>query len=71
MQVWINGQSRELAQLSAVATLDQMVLALAIKADRVAVEQNGEIVPRAAWDAAPVREGDRFEIVHFVGGGAC
>jgi thiamine biosynthesis protein ThiS len=28
-------------------------------------------VPRSGWSTAPVREGDRFEIVHFVGGGRC
>jgi sulfur carrier protein len=71
MQVWINGQARSLPELAAGATLLQMVAALSIQADRVAVEQNGEIVPRTGWSAAEVREGDRFEIVHFVGGGAC
>jgi sulfur carrier protein len=69
MQVWINGQARSFSQ--APATLDQMIAILAMAADRVAVEQNGAIVPRAEWSAAPVRDGDRFEIVHFVGGGAC
>lgn len=71
MQVWINGQARDFVELTTTATVDQVVQALAIKADRVAVEQNGEIVPRTEWGAASVREGDRFEIVHFVGGGAC
>jgi thiamine biosynthesis protein ThiS len=69
MQVWINGQPRSFSE--APATLDQMIVILAIAADRVAVEQNGVIVPRTEWSAAPVRDGDRFEIVHFVGGGAC
>jgi sulfur carrier protein len=71
MQVWINGQARSLAELEQGASVEQMIAALAIKADRVAVEQNGEIVPRAGWSGALVCEGDRFEIVHFVGGGAC
>ncbi len=70
MQVWINGQARSFSELPTVATLDQMIAILAIKADRVAIEQNGNIVPRTEWGAAPVRDGDRFEIVHFVGGGA-
>ena len=71
MQVWINGQARSFAGLPAEATLDALVSHLEMKADRVAIEQNGEIVPRTSWGVAPVREGDRFEIVHFVGGGVC
>lgn len=39
------------------------------RADRVAVERNGEILPRAAWAAARLEDGDRLEIVSFVGGG--
>ncbi len=71
MQVWINGQGRSFPGLSAAGTVAQIIEALAIQADRVAIEQNGEIVPRASWVTAPVRDGDRFEIVHFVGGGGC
>lgn len=71
MQVWINGQTRELSGLPCKPTLANLVALLEIKADRIAVEQNGEIVPRAGWPAAAVHDGDRFEIVHFVGGGAC
>ena len=36
---------------------------------RVAVEKNGEIVPRAQYEATPLEEGDRLEVVRFVGGG--
>jgi len=69
MNVTINGHARAL-ELSADATLDQLVAALELKGDRVAVEHNGAIVPRTQWPATPVTEDDRFEIVHFVGGGA-
>jgi sulfur carrier protein len=41
-----------------------------MKGDRVAVELNREIVPRAQWDDTQLHDGDRLEIVHFVGGGA-
>ena len=71
MQVWINGQPRSFPELASHATLEALVAALAIQGDRVAVEQNGEIVPRTSWSGSPVRDGDRLEIVHFVGGGAC
>ncbi len=40
-----------------------------MKGDRVAVELNREIVPRARWAETPLHDGDQLEIVHFVGGG--
>jgi sulfur carrier protein len=42
---------------------------LALKGDRVAVERNGEIAARTSWPAVMVADGDRIEVVHFVGGG--
>lgn len=65
----LNGQTREVRLDSEAATLESVIAALEIKADRIAVERNGEIVRRADWAATPVRSGDRLEIVHFVGGG--
>jgi sulfur carrier protein len=70
MNLKINGHARAL-ELPADATLDKLVAALELKGDRIAVEHNGEIVQRTRWAATPVAEGDRFEIVHFVGGGCC
>ena len=67
MQITINGESRPVA---AVANLAALVEALGMKADRVAVELNLEIVPRAKWAETPIKDGDKLEIVHFVGGGA-
>ncbi len=69
MQLVINGQPRDLPALAAGATLQDLFAALDIKQDRVAVEHNGSIVSRSAWPTTPVADGDRFEIVHFVGGG--
>jgi sulfur carrier protein len=66
----LNGQSREFAELSESASLDVVIAELGLKGDRVAVEHNGEIVPRASWPQTSVGEGDRLEVVHFVGGGA-
>ncbi len=51
-------------------TLAALIESLAMKSDRVAVELNREIVPRDRWPQTPLKEGDRLEIVHFVGGGA-
>ncbi len=69
MDLSINGQRRSFPNLAADCTVQELVEALGIKADRIAVEQNGEIVPRSTWAGSAVRDGDRFEIVHFVGGG--
>lgn len=66
----LNGQSRLFEGLSASDSLDGLVAELGLKADRVAVELNGEIVPRTEWAEARLTEGDRVEMVHFVGGGA-
>ena len=70
MQLIINGQSREFAALSASATVADLVTALELKGDRVAIEHNGSIVSRVEWPTTALHSGDRFEIVHFVGGGA-
>jgi sulfur carrier protein len=69
MQLVLNGQSREFPQLAAGANLQDLVADLGLKGDRVAVEHNGNIVPRAEWPRTALTEGDRLEVVHFVGGG--
>ncbi len=69
MRLLLNGQSRDFAQLASPALLQDLIAALALKGDRVAVEHNGVIVPRAEWVNTSLAEGDRLEIVHFVGGG--
>jgi len=67
MTLQINGQAREFPDSLTVATL---VAELGMKTDRVAVELNLEILPRASWESTVLKDGDRLEIVHFVGGGA-
>ena len=66
MRLHVNGEDRDFPEL---ATLASLIEHLGAKADRVAVELNRDIVPRAQWDATPLHDGDRLEIVHFVGGG--
>jgi len=66
MNLTINGET----QASSAETLSALVEALGMKPDRVAVELNREIVPREHWPQTPLRDGDRLEIVHFVGGGS-
>ncbi len=65
----LNGQTRTFAALSQPSNLELLIGELALKGDRVAVEHNGEIVPRASWPQTTLTEGDRLEVVHFVGGG--
>ncbi len=66
MKLIINGEERSFGELSSLAALVEQ---LGMKGDRVAVELNRDIVPRAHWSDTPLQEGDRLEIVHFVGGG--
>jgi sulfur carrier protein len=69
LTVVLNGQMREFEGLAGTASLERLLGELGVKGDRVAVERNGEIVPRALWAGTMVSEGDRLEVVHFVGGG--
>ncbi|HYK38163.1 sulfur carrier protein ThiS [Alloacidobacterium sp.] len=69
MQLVINGQRREFTELTASAKISDLITTLGLKNDRVAIEQNGEIVPRSFWAETPLQSGDKLEIVHFVGGG--
>ncbi len=69
MRLTINGVAREFAGLDSPTALARVVAELELKADRIAVEHNGEIARRDSWDAVQVESGDRLEVVHFVGGG--
>ncbi len=66
MKLHINGEARD---FNPPLTLANLVDQLDMKADRVAVELNRSIVPREQWKGTSLAEGDRLEIVHFVGGG--
>ena len=66
MHLTINGEDRTLTQIADVAAL---VAELGLDSRKVAVEHNLEIVPRSRYAATPLADGDRIEIVHFIGGG--
>lgn len=68
MRLIINGEQREFPgeQLTLAALVEQ----LGMKSDRVAVELNRDIVPRDRWPETSLHDGDRLEVVHFVGGGS-
>jgi thiamine biosynthesis protein ThiS len=69
MKLQINGEERDFPDSSASFALAALVEALGMKPDRVAVELNRDIVPRDRWAQTPLHEGDKLEVVHFVGGG--
>ena len=66
MQLTINGEAR---QFDALASVSALIESLGLDPRKVAIERNLEIVPRSTYAATPVAEGDRIEIVHFIGGG--
>ncbi|GMV50125.1 MAG: sulfur carrier protein ThiS [Nitrospira sp.] len=67
MTIQVNGESRGLGEGQTVASL---LRELDIRADRVAVELNLEIVDRKEFETRGLRDGDRVEILSFIGGGA-
>jgi thiamine biosynthesis protein ThiS len=66
MQIVLNGEHVEIKESVSIA---ELLTQLGISLERVAVEVNMDIVPKAKYDAHTLAEGDRVEIVHFVGGG--
>ena len=66
MQLTVNGEARS---FSGVADVAGLVAALGLDGRKVAVERNLEIVPKSAYGATRLADGDRIEIVSFVGGG--
>ncbi len=66
MRLTVNGEDRV---LDAVRTVAELVVALGLNPLKVAVERNLEIVPRSVHGDSYLADGDRIEIVHFIGGG--
>jgi thiamine biosynthesis protein ThiS len=63
----VNGENVELAE---TCTLEDLVRELSLTPQRVAIELNQAVVRRDQWPQTILSEGDRVEIVHFVGGGS-
>ena len=66
LRVTVNEETRE---VPSGTTLAGLVEHLALAPERLALEHNRQVVPRADWTRVELAEGDRVEIVHFVGGG--
>ena len=67
IRVELNGKERE---VRAGLTVSDLLAVLDLEPGLVVVERNREILARARYHEVAVREGDRLELVHFVGGGA-
>lgn len=66
IEITINGTPR---QFDAPLTVTQLVENLELAGKRIAIERNGDIVPRSQFNATSLTSGDRLEIVVAVGGG--
>ena len=66
MKLLLNGEERDIAGIASIADL---VSVLGLDARKVAVERNLEIVPRSTYADTALVDGDRIEIVTFIGGG--
>jgi thiamine biosynthesis protein ThiS len=66
MNVYVNGELREFSGTSLAELVTQLNLPVA----RIAIELNREVVRRSEWGTTMLKDEDKIEIVHFVGGGA-
>ena len=66
IEVIVNGEAN---RIGTGATLFDLIEQLQLTPQRIAVEYNLEIVSRPRWSETRLRDGDKLEIVHFVGGG--
>ncbi|MGC1907297.1 MAG: sulfur carrier protein ThiS [Candidatus Acidiferrum sp.] len=64
--IYVNGETRS---ATPGATVVDLLRELGLEDGRVAIERNLEILPRQRWSDTQITPGDRYEIVHFVGGG--
>lgn len=67
IEITVNGEQK---QVPSGQNILKLLEQLAIRGDRVAIERNLNILPKDRWQETVVASGDRYEIVHFVGGGS-
>ena len=65
MEIELNGEKRVVA----ATTLAQLVQELGLETSTIAIEHNLEVAAKSGWHAQQIREGDRIEVVHRIGGG--
>jgi thiamine biosynthesis protein ThiS len=67
MTIVLNGEPKE---IPADLSVTELIETLGLPSERLAIEVNRRIIRRADWPATTLAEGDKVEVVHFVGGGA-
>ena len=66
MRIHVNGEPREIEEN---LSLPELITSLTLKPEQIAIELNQKVVRRSEWPGTVLRNGDKLEIVHFVGGG--
>lgn len=66
LTIILNGEKHEIDD---VVTLDRLLDLFSLPKQRIAVELNKQVVRRQDWENTPVKDADKIEVVHFVGGG--
>lgn len=66
MKILINGETKE---LSNELNLSELLKHFSLPSERVAIELNKEVVRKKDWEIVKIAEGDKLEVIHFVGGG--
>ena len=66
MKVTVNGEIKELEE---GASLRRLLEVFSLPSQRVAVELNREVIRRKDWESVIIKDEDKIEVVHFVGGG--
>lgn len=65
MRIFVNGEEKTIESTTILGYLNE----IEIDPQRIAVELNLDILPKGDYDTTQLKDGDRIEIVHFVGGG--
>ncbi len=65
MKIMLNGEERETASQN----LHQLINELQLEKRTIAIELNLNVIPRSEYAKTPLKEGDRIEVVHMIGGG--
>jgi sulfur carrier protein len=66
MKVLINGETKE---ISGELNLSELLKHFSLPQERIAIELNREVVRKKDWESIKVSDGDKLEVIHFVGGG--
>ena len=66
MRIQVNGEPREVDEN---LSLPELIASLSLKPEQIAVELNQKVIRRLEWPRTTLRDDDKIEIVHFVGGG--